>query len=49
MALWAGVNEQTFERTLVTKVMPLMPQVTASITYGSRAHLLGELAISDRL
>ena len=28
MALWAGVNEQTFERTLVTKVMPLMPEVT---------------------
>src|SRR6516165_8974985 len=31
MALWAGVNAQTFERTLVTKVMPLMPEVTTAL------------------
>ena len=31
MALWAGVNEQTFERTLATKVMPLMPEVTTAL------------------
>jgi ubiquinone/menaquinone biosynthesis C-methylase UbiE len=34
MALWAGVNEQTFERTLVSTVMPLMPEVVAALNVG---------------
>jgi 2-polyprenyl-3-methyl-5-hydroxy-6-metoxy-1,4-benzoquinol methylase len=34
MALWAGVNEQTFERTLVPKVIPLMPAVMAALNAG---------------
>jgi len=34
MALWAGVNEQTFERTLVSTVMPLMPEVVAALNAG---------------
>ena len=34
MALWAGVNEQTFARTLVSKVIPLMPEVMAALHVG---------------
>jgi 2-polyprenyl-3-methyl-5-hydroxy-6-metoxy-1,4-benzoquinol methylase len=34
MALWAGVNEQTFARTLVPKVIPLMPAVMAALNAG---------------
>ena len=34
MALWAGVNEQTFARTLVPKVIPLMPEVMAALHAG---------------
>jgi 2-polyprenyl-3-methyl-5-hydroxy-6-metoxy-1,4-benzoquinol methylase len=34
MALWAGVNEQTFERTLVPKVIPLMPAVMTALNAG---------------
>ena len=41
MALWAGVNEQTFERTLVTKVMPLMPEVTTALQAGIAALDIG--------
>ena len=41
MALWAGVNEQTFERTLVTKVMPLMPEVTTAFQAGIAALDIG--------
>jgi hypothetical protein len=33
-ALWASVNEQTFERTLISKVMPLMPDVVAALEAG---------------
>jgi hypothetical protein len=41
MALWAGVNEQTFERTLVTKVIPLMPEVLAALDAGIDALDMG--------
>jgi ubiquinone/menaquinone biosynthesis C-methylase UbiE len=41
MALWAGVNEQTFGRTLVTKVMPLMPEVTTALNEGINALDIG--------
>ena len=41
MALWAGVNEQTFERTLVTKVIPLMPEVVAALNAGIDALDIG--------
>src|SRR5262249_1448310 len=41
MALWAGVNEQTFERTLVTKGMPLMPEVTTALQAGIAALDIG--------
>src|SRR5215510_13704941 len=34
MALWAGVNEQTFARTLVPKVIPLMPDVMEALQAG---------------
>jgi 2-polyprenyl-3-methyl-5-hydroxy-6-metoxy-1,4-benzoquinol methylase len=34
MALWAGVNEQTFARTLVPTVIPLMPEVLAALNAG---------------
>jgi 2-polyprenyl-3-methyl-5-hydroxy-6-metoxy-1,4-benzoquinol methylase len=34
MALWARVNEQTFERTLVSKVMPLMLDVVEALEAG---------------
>jgi len=34
MAVWAGVNEQTFARTLVSKVMPLMPDVMEGLEAG---------------
>jgi 2-polyprenyl-3-methyl-5-hydroxy-6-metoxy-1,4-benzoquinol methylase len=34
MALWAGLNEQTFARTLVSKVMPLMPDVGEALQAG---------------
>jgi len=34
MALWAGVNEQTFERTLVSSVIPLMPDVMDALKTG---------------
>jgi 2-polyprenyl-3-methyl-5-hydroxy-6-metoxy-1,4-benzoquinol methylase len=34
MALWAGVNEQTFERTLVSSVIPLMPDVMDALQAG---------------
>ncbi len=34
MALWASVNEQTFERTLVPKVLPLMPEVASALRAG---------------
>jgi len=37
----AGVNEQTFERTLVTKVMPLMPEVTTALQAGIAALDIG--------
>lgn len=33
-ALWASVNEQTFERTLIAKVVPLMPEVAAALEAG---------------
>lgn len=33
-ALWASVNEQTFERTLISKVMPLMPDVMVALEAG---------------
>jgi 2-polyprenyl-3-methyl-5-hydroxy-6-metoxy-1,4-benzoquinol methylase len=34
MALWAGVNEQTFERTLVSTVIPLMPEIMKALEAG---------------
>ncbi len=34
MAVWAGVNEQIFERTLISKVMPLMPNVVEALKAG---------------
>ena len=34
MEVWAGVNVQTFERTLVSKVMPLMPDVVQGLEAG---------------
>jgi 2-polyprenyl-3-methyl-5-hydroxy-6-metoxy-1,4-benzoquinol methylase len=41
MALWAGVNEQTFESTLVPKAMPLMPEVAAALNAGIEALDIG--------
>ena len=41
MALWADVNAQTFERTLVTKVIPLMPEVVAALNAGIDALDIG--------
>jgi 2-polyprenyl-3-methyl-5-hydroxy-6-metoxy-1,4-benzoquinol methylase len=34
MALWAGVSEQRYERMLVSKVMPLMPDLAESLQAG---------------
>lgn len=34
MAVWAGVNEQIFARTLVSNVMPLMPDVVEELEAG---------------
>ncbi len=34
MALWAGLNEKTFERTLISKVFPLMPSIPERLGRG---------------
>ena len=34
MALWAELDEQTFERTLISKVIPLMPDVERALEQG---------------
>jgi len=34
MAVWAGLNEKTFERTLISKVIPLMPGISDRLAEG---------------